>query len=81
MKLTYKRFRWLSTLIEHYSRVENWRAHVRVRRLIHNFRCGPQSSSRLVEPCMQISRTRLFCPLRAKGYETYRTGDAFSRGS
>jgi hypothetical protein len=66
------------------GRVEGWRAHGRVRWLIHGFRRGPQSGShghvsnpRRLKRSMRISRTTLTCTLRGKGYGTYRTGDAF----
>jgi hypothetical protein len=34
-----------------------------------------------IKPSVRISRTGLSCPLRAKGYETYRAGSAFGSGS
>jgi hypothetical protein len=70
------------------GRVEDWRAHGRVRWLVLGFRLGPQSGShghvsspRHVKPGMRFSRTGLSCPLHAKGYGTYQVGDAFGRGS
>jgi len=65
------------------GRVENWRAHSRLRWLPHRFRGGPQSgchshvsSSRHVERSGPISRT-LSCLLHLKGYETYQAERAF----
>ena len=66
------------------GRVENRRAHFRVRWLFHAFRCGPQSgshshvsSSRLVQPSVRISRTGLSCRLLVKAYATYRASSTF----
>jgi len=63
--------------------VEDWRADIRLRWLIHGFRRGPQSgchrhvsSPRHLERSMRISRTPLPCVLRGKGYGTHRPGDA-----
>jgi hypothetical protein len=66
------------------GRVENWRAHSRLRWLPHRFRGGPQSgchrhvsSSRHVERSGPISGTTLSCLLHLKGYETYQAERAF----
>ena len=40
----------------------------------------PVSSPRHVEPGRRFSRTRLSCPLHAKGYATYCAGSAFGEG-
>src|SRR5512135_2075772 len=70
------------------GRVEDWRAHGRVRWLVHRFRSGPQagshghvSSPRLVKPGVRVSRTGLSCSLRVRGYGTYHVGETFGRGS
>ena len=66
------------------GRVGNWRADGRVRWLFRRFRAGPQSgshshvsSSRLVEPSVRFSRTRLSCWLHLSGYVALWTGSAF----
>ena len=69
------------------GRVEDWRAHGRVRWVPQGFRPGPQSGShshvsspRHVKRSMRISRTTLSCPLHIKGYVTYRVRAAFDGG-
>jgi hypothetical protein len=66
------------------SRVEDWRADIRLRWALHGFHHGPQSgchrhvsSPRLVKRSVRISRTPLSCVLRSKGYETYPAGETF----
>ena len=66
------------------GRVEGWRAHGRVRWLVHAFRRGPQSGShghvsnpRHVKRSGRFSRTPLSCPLHPKGYVAYPVGSAF----
>ena len=72
-------------------RVESWRGSFRIRGVAVPGRFSPQrrclnpihssvSSSRLLEPSVQFSRTGLPCPLHAKVYVTYRAGSAFACG-
>ncbi|WP_405044927.1 DUF3085 domain-containing protein [Paraburkholderia sp. USG1] len=67
-----------------FGRVENWRAHVRLRWQFRRFRSGPQSgchghvsSSRLIERSGPFSGTTLSCLLHVNVYGTYHAGDAF----
>ena len=66
--------------------VEDWRADLRLRWVIHGFHRGPQSgyhrhvsSPRHLERSMRISRTTLTCLLRAVAYGTLPTEQAFRR--
>jgi len=66
------------------GRVENWRAHVRLRWQFRCFRKGPQSgchshvsSSRHVERSGPFSGTTLSCLLHVNVYGTYHAADAF----
>jgi hypothetical protein len=68
------------------GRVEDWRADLRLRRVIHRFRGGPQSgchhhvsSPRRIERSVRVSRTTLTCSLRAMVYGTYATEVTFRR--
>ena len=71
-------------MLSPHGRVENWRAHIRLRWQFHCFRNGPQSgypshvsSSRLVERSGPFSGTTLSCLLHVSVYGTYHAGDAF----
>lgn len=68
------------------GRVEDWRADLRLRWVVHLFRGGPQSgchhhvsSPRHIERSVRISRTTLTCLLRAVAYRTFPTEQAFRR--